>query len=135
MKKSNKFQQPPTIPLSKIKETKSFKPTSYSTHPYFFLFKLKMRLCFNVYTGINSYLCEKQISGWQPWLLNIGRRETSDICRSPCHICPTDSCRSVCIPSRRCRTGSLRIKGRLREGAACCTYASILTARVHSLRN
>lgn len=52
-------------------------------------------------------LYEKQISCWKTWLLNIERRGISDICRSPCHICPTDSCRSPCIPSRRCRRGSL----------------------------
>lgn len=52
-------------------------------------------------------LCEKQISCWKTWLPNIGRREISDTCRSLCHICLTDSCRSPGIPSRRCHRGSL----------------------------
>lgn len=52
-------------------------------------------------------LCEKQISCWKTWRPNTGRREISDICQSPCHICLTDSCRFLCIPSRRYHRGSL----------------------------
>lgn len=84
----------------------------------------------SVYTEINSYLCEKQISCWKTWLLNIGRREISDTCRSLCHICPTDSCKSPGIPSRTCRRGSLRTKGRFRERAAPWAQAPRLTAPV-----
>lgn len=129
LKNSNQTEHHPLFLL--VKERKSFKSTFYSTHWYLLSYpNWKWDYCFNVYIGINSYLYEKQISCWKTWLLNIERRGISDICRSPCHICPTDSCRSLCIPSRRCHRGSLRAKGRFREGAACCTKASSLTGSV-----
>lgn len=77
--------------------------------------KHNILLLLGFYREVTAYLCERQWSCWATWPLQTGRRGIPGISRSPCHICPTGNCKSLCIPFPKCHRDSLRAERGLKR--------------------